>query len=233
MRDSDEYQTSALDLLMSPRRSGLGDLTETKKAERGEFDQITGSDPTELPTQTIPPAPKIQSGVMPCYDTLPANGGKFSFGQLLGVSGVVAQSNLVVFTQQVPAGRVLFARNFRVNIEDTFSAPGPGSFPPPTFSLGIPTIPYSVTLYVNGNAEVFNQQIFVQAMDDYYPCSLYAGPLDIVTIAVSFDFTALPSPPGVVEFITHLNGDMLLPNELSTPYTGLRQTAMPVFDVSK
>jgi len=219
MRESDEYQISALN---RPRvRGRLGDLTESKKAERGELVQGSSSAPDELPTQALPPTPKIQSGVMATYDTLPANGGRFSFGQLaqVGLSNDVAA---LVFQTQVPAGRVLIARQFRVNIEDTFSI---GSSV--TDSLGIPTVPFTVSLFLNGNAEIFNQNIFVQAFDDYYPCALIAGPMDIVTITVNYDFSGLPTPPGNVIFITHLNGDILLPNELPVQYTALALGAVP------
>lgn len=217
MRESDEYQQSQL----FRRRRGLGDLTESKKEERGEFAQNSGAKPTELPSESAQPqTPKIQSGVMPSYDVLPANAGRFNFGQQ--GNAVVAHNtsstyDAVVFTAVVPAGRVVLARKFRVNMDKT-----------DTNSFSIPPDPFQITLFVNGNAEIYNQQIFAQPFDDWYACQLIAGPLDIITISVKGEFG--PSAIGTITFISHVSGDMLLPNELPIPYTALRQTAFPVFN---
>lgn len=224
MRESDEYQFSALNNSRPRhmRRGRLGDLTESKKEERGEYAQQSGAAPAELPTVISIDVPKIASGVMPSYDALPANAGRFNFGQLSSfstVSGVAIGS--VVFTQQVPAGRVVIARKFRVNIEG-FDG-----------SSSIPPFPFTVTLYVNGQADIYNQAIFIQPLDDWYDCQLIAGPFDIITMALDVDYGAFVPSSATVQAIAHLAGDMLLPNELPVQYTALRQTAFPVFDDSK
>lgn len=224
MRESDEYQVSALDRAMVPRRRRyIGDLTESKKDERGEFAQQPGSAPAELPTQVIAGAPKIASGVMPSYDVLPANAGRFNFGQLASVDlSTSSISTRTVFTQQIPQGRVAIVNKFRCNVEGSNGLNG----------SGIPPTPYTVTLFLNGQAEIYNQVIFVQPLDDWYDCQMIAGSGDIITVQIQGDFSVLISLPSSLQFITHLTGDMLLPNELPTQYTALRQTAFPIFNAS-
>lgn len=222
MRESDEYQVSQLDRALLPRRRRyMGDLTESKKEERGEFLQQPGTAPADLPTQIITGAPKIASGVMPSYDVLPANAGRFNFGQLASVAlSTNTVSTQVVFTQIIPQGRVVIVNKFRCNVEGSNGLNG----------SGIPPTPYTVTLFLNGQAEIYNQVIFVQPLDDWYDCQMIAGPGDIITVQMQGDFSTLTSIPTSLQFITHLTGDMLLPNELPTQYTALRQTAFPVFN---
>lgn len=224
MRESDEYQFSALNAQRPRhmRRGRLGDLTESKKAERGELLQQPGTAPDQLPTVSVLSAPKIPSGVMPSYDALPANAGRFNFGQLSTLNTSTSAPTVgVVFTQRVPAGRVVVARKFRVNIEGSNGG------------TSIPPTPFTVTLFLNGQAEIYNQVIFVQPLDDWYDCQLIAGPLDIITMSINIDFTTVISPPADIELSAHLSGDMLLPNELPVQYTTLRQTAFPIYDADK
>lgn len=224
MRESDEYQFSALNNSRPRhmRRGRLGDLTESKKEERGEYAQQPGIAPSEMPTLVMPDVPKITSGVMPSYDVLPSNAGRFNFGQLSSFSTTSGTAiGRVVFTQQVPAGRVVIARKFRVNIEG-FN----GGF-------SIPPLPFTVTLYVNGQADIYNQVIFVQPLDDWYDCQLIAGPFDIITMTLDVVYGDFLPVGATVQAIAHLSGDMLLPNELPVQYTALRQTAFPVFDETK
>lgn len=208
---------------------GLGDLNEQYALERGDFLQSSGSImpaslPSEAPQNTQ--TPKIPSGVTPTYPTLPANAGHFSYGQQATVSGATA-TNAIVFTQIIPPGYVMYANNFSVTVEDT------SVFQTATVDLGVPLKAIQVTLFLNGQAALFNQNIFIQPFDGYYPCTIIGRGGDIVTIGVTYNYSAQPTPPDTVYFTAHLNGDMLLPNELPIPYTALKNSAMPVFDVGR
>ena len=218
MAREDDYQTSA-----------LGDLSDGLARERGDFVISQGRLMRQLPSEQQDAqkvnAPKIPSGVVPTYNTLPANGGRFAFGQLSDITGLGAGSQTaVIFSQVVPAGRVLLAKEFRVNVEDVLNS---GS------SLGIPTNTFSVSIYVNNNAELFAQNIQVEALDDYYPTSAIAGPGDEVTIKVNFNFSSVTPRPDEVKFIANLRGDILITNEMPTQYTALRQSPIPVMDQGK
>lgn len=203
--------------------SGLGDLPQSLARERGELRQRRGAAPLQLQSDSgaNKSAPVVPAGVMPIYDTLPANGGRFAYGQTTAL-GVESESTFfgIIFTQQVPQGRVLIAREFRVNIE--------GSLDNDDVENGIPPYPFEVSLYVNGNAEVFTQQIQVQALDDYYPTSLIAGPGDVITIGIYAEFGGVSGDLTILNTIANLRGDMLIINEMSTPYTGLKQTPIMV-----
>lgn len=226
MRESDEYQVSQLFSSPSRRGGGLGDLTESKKEERNEFAQTSGSIvPKLLPSADTKLAPKVQSGTVPIYNTLPANGGRFAFGQANNLAIVEPElaNTVQVFLITVPHGRVLIANEFRVNVEDVLNL---------GVSIGIPTVPFNISIFLNNQAEVFNQNITIQALDNYYPCYVIGGPGDVVTISATFDFSVIGAFDQV-DFISHLRGDMLIQNELQTQYTGLRQTALPTFSVDK
>jgi len=212
--------------------AGLGDLTEPIKRERGEFDVrtdiISRPVPHDVQRQSQiysellnapPPPPSATPGNMLANDTLsvyellPANAGHLSYGALFdqGLSNAegIIFNGLEIFSKVVPPGRVAYVRAASVNID--------------TETNGIPAIPYSFSILRNGNVEVFNQDIFVQAFDDFYPVYVIAGPGDIITITVSYDFSAaIAIPSGIRRWLVHLTGDMLLPNELPIPYTGLK-----------
>lgn len=214
MRESDDYQ-----------QSSLGDLPYDMVVERGEHRQFKGAIDPNASLSTRNDAPAINGGVLPVYNTLPANGGRFSNGQtfLTGNLGSAGTFTATIFKYKVPAGKVFYADSFQVNVLDMYVF-GTG--------IGLPTKPFNVSLYVNRACEVFNQNILVQSLDGYYPCSVIAGFNDEITI----DVTMNKGPYGVpyvtqVEFITHLNGDMLTVNDMQTQYTALRPTLIHTKEV--
>lgn len=153
------------------------------------------------------------------FTTLPANAGYFNYGnqKTVNISGLGAiQNNVQIFSQVVPQGRVALVNSVRVNIDSWVEK-------------SIPTVPFTFTLLRNGNAEVFNQNIFVQAFDSSYPVFLAAGPGDIISVNVSFDFSSITPPyvSGPV-FLVHVQGVMMLQNDLPVPYTGLKSATVKV-----
>lgn len=153
------------------------------------------------------------------YSILPANAGHFNYGVItnVNVSGSSAiQNNVPIFSRVVPSGRVAIVRSVQVNIEDWVS-------------MAIPTDAFTFTVLRNGNAEVFNQNIFCQAFDDPYNVLLIAGPDDIISVTVSFDFSSVTPPySGGPDFLVHVAGDILLQNEMPVPYTALKSAPVRV-----
>lgn len=205
---------------------GLGDLTEPLKHERGELEnQRVNYGPRRAPADLrqglIPPsnqspADKLTYDTLSVYELLPANAGHLSYGalatRLISTGRRLARAQ-EIFSKIVPQGRVAIVRAAKVNIDAS--------------TTGIPTTPYSFSLLRNGNIEVFNQDIFVQAFDDFYPVYLIAGPGDVISIEVSYDFTAsLPIGSTTIDWMVHLTGDMLVTNELPIPYTGLKSSTV-------
>lgn len=201
MEDKGEYQA-------------LGDLPYDDLVERGEHRHYRGT-----PQQRRSPIVKaIDAGVLPTYDALPANGGRFAIGQQVqqAVNSGSFAAAITVFSYRVPAGKVLYARQMQVNVDRMLSG---GS------ELGIPSLPFTVSLYINGQCEVFNQNILIQALDGYYPCSLIGGYNDVVTIVATIN-TAQYAAGSVdqIDFVSHLTGDMLIVNDMQTQYTALKPT---------
>jgi hypothetical protein len=153
------------------------------------------------------------------YSILPANAGHFNYGVItnVNVSGLSPiQNNVPIFSQVVPAGRVAIVRAVQVNIEGWTG-------------MAIPTDAFTFTVLRNGNAEVFNQNIFCQAFDDPYNVLLIAGPNDIISVTVSFDFSSVTGPyVGGPDFLVHVAGDILIQNEMPVPYTALKSAPVRV-----
>ena len=168
----------------------------------------------------LPQQEKAQVGILPNFSTLPANSGRFAFGQQLTFAG----NNTTftpVFTLTVPNGRVINAEQLRVNVIDTFDGGG--------ISLGVPASLLTVSLFVNNSSEPFNQNIIMQPFDNFYPCTVVAPAGAIITIKVSFDYSTIPTPPTTVLFKSDLTGVMLLASSDIRPEdTGLKLPTLPI-----
>lgn len=189
-----------------------------------------GKVPSGLPERMLPGggsklqgksslAPNIPVGYLPVYSTLPANVGHFAFGQE-STSPVNVAQNFVCFSYEVPNGRVIQASSFRVNVVDTYDAGGA--------STGVPRELLTLALFVNDASEPYNQDIKAQPFDGAYPCTIVAAPKNRITIAVTYDYTAVPAAIASVKFKADLFGDMLLQNDVQTENTALRLPVLPV-----
>jgi hypothetical protein len=176
-----------------------------------------------MPTQES--IPVVPIGTEPVYDTLPANAGKLNETQQFTVDatlippGVGIAVNQSVFLLEVPQGRVLYTRDIRVNIIDSTTAND--DEPPVQVSIGIPPGLFSFSLVKNRGADVFNQSIEVEPLDNYNPIFLIGAPGDIVEVMVNFDYSDLIVVPNFVTFLVHLRGEYLTPNRAAVPYTAL------------
>ena len=164
--------------------------------------------------------PVVHIGTEPVYSTLPANAGNFNYTQEMSVDssadpGVAV--NALVFSQVVPRGRILYLRDVRVNVLGSFYENEDLEL----IAEGIPPGTFEYTVFSDSGAEVYNQNIRVEPLDNYNPVSLIAAPGTTVTIRVSFDYSSLPFPPTQVDFIVHVRGDLLVPNDMPVPYTAL------------
>lgn len=193
-----------------------------------EFQESSaGKVPNGLPPKSSPRrdvrtgimAPAAPVGIMPVYSTLPANVGHFSFGQE-STSPANLANNFVCFRYVVPNGRVIQASSFRVNVVDTFDALG--------VSTGVPINLLTLALFVNDVSEPYNQDIKAQPFDGAYPCTIVAAPLAIITIAVTYDYSAIPAAIDSVLFKADLFGDMLFQNDVQTENAALRLPVIPV-----
>lgn len=157
--------------------------------------------------------PGVPVGILPVYSTLAPNVGHFSFGQE-ATSAANQATNFVCFTYTVPKGRVIQADSFRVNVVDTFDAGG--------VSTGVPLNLLTLALFVNDVSEPYNQDIKAEPFDGDYPCTIVAAPLSIITIRVTYDYSAVAAAIASVLFKADLYGDMLFQNDAQTENTGLR-----------
>ncbi len=171
-----------------------------------------------LPQQWEQTAPDIGAGTIPIYETLPANAGNFNFTQETTLTGSVVVSQIVL-TEIVPEGRALYVRDMRVNITDALDATSTPA------TIGIPNDIFTVAAFRNDGSEFNNQGIELEPLDGFNPIFLSAGPLDVFSIKVSYDFSAQVTVPGSVTFLTHVRGDILLINDMPTVYTALQTPA--------
>jgi len=188
-----------------------------------------GRVPAGLPKRMLPggsrlngqssQVPNIPVGILPVYGTLPANVGHFSFGQE-SISPVNADNNFICFLYEVPDGRVIQASSFRVSVVDTYDAGGA--------STGVPRDLLTLSLFVNDASEPYNQGIKAQPFDGAYPCTIVAAPKNVIKIAVTYDYSAVPAAIDSVKFKADLFGDMLLQNDVQTENTALRLPIIPV-----
>lgn len=180
--------------------------------------------PGETGAPAATPPPQIQIGTVAIYDTLPANAGDFNWtDEFADVSAGAQGTNVIIQTRIVPDGRVFYLRDLRLNIIDieyTIAEVG-------TFSIGIPVQTFTYTVFRNYGAEVFNQDIRVEALDNYNPVFLVAGPADVITVAVTYDFSAIVFPVGAIDitvhFLSHMRGELLTPNDMPVVYTALKK----------
>lgn len=202
---------------------GMGDLPYDDLVERGEHRHTRGT-PQHRPVNKVP---RIDAGVLAIYDTLPANGGRFALGQLVSesVSSVSTAAAITVFSYRVPAGKVMYAREMQVTVDRMLAG---------AVDVGIPSLPFTISLYVNQQCEVFNQDILVQALDGYYPCSLIAGHNDVVTIIATINTAQYQSGTVTqIDFVTHLTGDMLTVNDMQTQYTALKPSILNTKEIQR
>lgn len=166
--------------------------------------------------------PTIQIGTTAVYTTLPANAGNFNWtDEALDVTQTAVNTDVLVQTRTVPDGRIFYLRDFRLNVIDvTYEISEVG-----TFSIGIPPQTFTYTVYRNFNTEVFNQDIRVEPLDNYNPIFLVAGPADVITVTVDYDYSAVVFPMGAINitvyFLSHMRGELLTPNVMPVPYTAL------------
>ena len=127
----------------------------------------------------------------------------------------IAGINVPVLTQVIPAGKIAFALDFKCNIFDVEQV---GS------SIGVPDTTYQVSIAVDNAALANNQNISVRPFDDFNPIFVIADESTTLTVRVTFDFSFLPAAAVTdIFFLTHLRGDMLLPNDMPVPYTALKK----------
>jgi hypothetical protein len=178
-------------------------------------------DPIVAPPTLNAVPPSINIGTDAIYNTLPANAGNFNYTQTITltsttITGGIA-TNAQIFTTTIQQGRIFYLRDMRVNVTDTRY-----DFEGTEIDNGIPPQTITLTVFRNTGAEVFNQNIIVEPLDNYNPVFLIAGPGDSVSVAVSFDYSSLPNIPNEVDLITHLRGELLVPNDMPVPYTALK-----------
>jgi hypothetical protein len=233
--------------LESRQMGGLGDLSEPIKRERGEYilnrpnipprGQVPGDigragtdyiarqpSLSEQVSGKIGLSPQIKPGVTPIYDTLPANGGRVIYSNFDGIlDSPPAQAitgdfvNRVVLSQRIPDGRVFLARSLRVNVFQLYEQDATGT------AFGVPNQLITVSVAVNGSVDISNQNIQIDPLDGYNPVSVIAGPRDLVEVLFSANYSvvSLGDINLFVQMLVNLRGDLLLPTDLPTKYTGL------------
>lgn len=222
---------------------GLGDLTEPLKRERGEFvPSAAGRSPRTVPADLLPGARralpplnssvvtsvqpvvanKVGFGAQSSYDTLPANGGRANYSSQVTIAESIIHTGLFtaekVLTQIIPAGRVFFARQLRVNVVDLFDSLTELSFGiPPNFIL--------ISIARNSDIEVFNQAIGLAPLDGFIPISLWAGPGDKIEVIFTANYEDFAGSDINLSADLEVNlcGDMLVTNDKPYPYTGLSE----------
>lgn len=149
-------------------------------------------------------APNSQIGALPVFDVMPANAGRFVYQQETNVDYAEADLPvpLTVFDQVLPNGYVTDVQYFRCNVIDV-------AIGGTTDYLGIPPDAYTLTLYLNGAAEPFNQNISVYPLDGFYPCRIIGQGGQRVTITASFPWYATYHS---VKIITCITGQMIVKN---------------------
>lgn len=180
-------------------------------------------DPASLPINNKAPTRQNVPWALPVYQTLPPNAGNFSIGQEVTLDGqgdgYLRGTREVVLSTTVPAGVVMYSTRFMINVIDTYTG---------SVSAGVPRRSFTAYLYANKASKPYNQGIAMLPFDDWYACTIIAGPGDLVEIAVTYDFSIAMSIPDEVKFITHLEGQMLSTNDMQPEYTALKMPMLKV-----
>lgn len=144
-------------------------------------------------------APDALVGALPTFDVMPANSGIFTFSQDYDYDGIEAPipSPATVFSVLLPDGYVSNVQWFRCNVIDV----GGGE--------GIPLDSFLISLYLDGAAEVFNQNISVSPLDGFFPCRIIGEGGQRVTITATFPYAGDYTQ---IQVNTTLTGQMLVKN---------------------
>jgi hypothetical protein len=153
-------------------------------------------------------------GLNPTYETLPANSSRLAESQL--VTSASGNTTVTTLTYTVPDGWVLYLKTLFVNIVNATSSTDPAY-------NGVPDGTLSVTLDNDRNSLPFNQNIIIQPLADPFNVWMVAAARSTIRVRVAYDFTALPSAPDTVNFITGIAGDMILANNKQPQYTVLNK----------
>lgn len=102
-----------------------------------------------------------------------------------------------VFSRVLPNGYITDVQWFRCNVLDVDQG------------AGIPPDGYYVTLFLDGVAEVFNQDIFVLPLDGFLPCRIIGVGGQTVSVVATFPWAA---DYDAIKMITTLTGQMIVKN---------------------
>lgn len=112
-----------------------------------------------------------------------------------------------IFSFVVPSGRIFYIKTCRVIIETLDNQ----------FPAVLPSGYFPVTISVDGNSNVFSQNVLVDTLSGEIQTHIIAGQGQ--TVSVSADFEGIVIGGTTVYGITQLVGDMLLPNDQAVPFT--------------
>ena len=156
----------------------------------------------------------IGIGTRATYGTLPANAGKLNESQPWIWYKPDALPTIELLRYVVPAGRVLYITSYKIFV--TGSTPVTGG---PGLTNVIPGEVFPISIFVDGSADPWNQNIATEPLGSENPVHIIAGGGQTVRITGTLIY-----PSAAFDTVygrALIRGDMLIGNHNAVPYTAL------------